>query len=177
VTVTTATLVGLQVTPAILSIPANTTQQLSAFGVYSDSTTVDITNSGLVSWIAINSATATVTNAGLVTGGASPGQTNISASIPTIPTIPTAYVSLNVTQTVLETIQVTASSSTVPLNTSTVTLTAIGTYSDHTTVNITNQVGWTTSPTGIATINSTGVVTGVKAGSTTATATLSGVPL
>jgi uncharacterized protein YjdB len=55
-------------------------------------------------------------------------------------------------------------------------LTATGTYSDATTADITNQVGWTSANTGVATIvSTTGVVTGVEVGSTTMTAAASGV--
>ena len=48
--------------------------------------------------------------------------------------------------------------------TNTVQFTATGTYSDNSTQNITNSVGWTSSSTGIATINASGLATGVAAG-------------
>ena len=53
--------------------------------------------------------------------------------------------------------------------------TATGTYSDGSTQNITSQTTWTSSNTGIATITSAGLATGINSGSTTITATLSGV--
>ena len=52
--------------------------------------------------------------------------------------------------------------------------TASGTYSDGTTRDITNQVTWTSLPTSAATINSSGLATGVAAGTATITAALSG---
>ena len=53
--------------------------------------------------------------------------------------------------------------------------TATGTYSDNSTQNITSQVFWASSSTTVATINASGLATGVSAGSTTISATLSGV--
>ena len=53
--------------------------------------------------------------------------------------------------------------------------TATGTYSDSSTQNITSQATWSSSNTGVATINSAGLATAVSAGSTTISATLSGV--
>ncbi len=53
--------------------------------------------------------------------------------------------------------------------------TAIGTYSDGSTVDVTSQVTWTSSDTSIATISSTGLASGVAAGSTDITMSMSGV--
>jgi hypothetical protein len=52
--------------------------------------------------------------------------------------------------------------------------TATGTYSDSTTQDITGQVTWASSNTGVATINSSGLASAVAAGSTTISAVLSG---
>ena len=49
--------------------------------------------------------------------------------------------------------------------------TATGTYSDNSTQNITAQVSWSSSITGVATINSSGVASGVATGSSIITAT------
>ncbi len=48
--------------------------------------------------------------------------------------------------------------------TNTLQFTATGTYSDNSTQNITSSVNWTSSSTGIATINASGLATGVAAG-------------
>ena len=53
--------------------------------------------------------------------------------------------------------------------------TATGTYSDGTIQNLSSQVTWTSSATAVATINSSGLATGVSAGTTTITAALAGV--
>ena len=53
--------------------------------------------------------------------------------------------------------------------------TAIGTYSDGSTQNVTSQAIWISSNTGVATINATGLAMGVATGITTISATLAGV--
>ena len=53
--------------------------------------------------------------------------------------------------------------------------TATGTYSDGSTQNITSQAAWTSSNTGVATINAAGLATGISTGATTISATLAGV--
>ena len=54
-------------------------------------------------------------------------------------------------------------------------ITAIGNYSDGSAQNLTSQATWTSSNTGIATINAAGMATGISAGATTISATLAGV--
>ncbi|MGZ6005649.1 MAG: N,N-dimethylformamidase beta subunit family domain-containing protein, partial [Candidatus Saccharimonadales bacterium] len=53
--------------------------------------------------------------------------------------------------------------------------TATGTYSDSSTQDLSNQVAWTSANTSVATISASGLATGVSAGSTTISASLSGV--
>ncbi|HYG36545.1 MAG TPA: DUF4082 domain-containing protein, partial [Clostridia bacterium] len=52
---------------------------------------------------------------------------------------------------------------------------ATGTYADGSTKDLTSQVGWNSSSTAVATINASGLATGVAAGTTTISANLSGV--
>jgi 6-phosphogluconolactonase (cycloisomerase 2 family) len=86
-TVTAATLVSIDVTPATATIRIGAThaQQYTATGHYSDLTTPDITT--LVTWNSATAATATISNAagtkGLATGLA-PGTTTITAALNTI---------------------------------------------------------------------------------------------
>src|SRR5208282_6033908 len=54
-------------------------------------------------------------------------------------------------------------------------MTATGTYQGGGTQNITTQATWTSTNTSVATVSSTGIVTAQGAGSTTITATLSGI--
>ena len=85
-------------------------------------------------------------------------------------------------------VQIVAGSSTIRLNSITVTpanstilsgisqqFTAIGNYSDGSAQNLTSQATWTSSNTGMATINAAGLATGGSAGATTISAALAGV--
>jgi hypothetical protein len=79
--VTSATLSSISVTPASGGINAGDTRQYAAVGTYSDATSQDITQ--LVTWASTVPATATISNAagsrGLATGVAT-GTTNITAT-------------------------------------------------------------------------------------------------
>jgi len=75
---------------------------------------------------------------------------------------------------VLQSIAVTPANQTIFVG-GTLPLTATGTYSNNTTKNLSGTVTWTTSPTGIASIGTTGVATGLATGNTTVTAALGGV--
>jgi hypothetical protein len=75
-TVTAATLSSLSVTPADPSIALGLTQQFSATGTYSDSSTKDLTASA--TWTTSNAAIATIDSAGLATAVAL-GSTTITA--------------------------------------------------------------------------------------------------
>ena len=57
----------------------------------------------------------------------------------------------------------------------TLQLTATGTYSDNSTQDLTAQVTWASSATAVASVDATGVVTGIDFGSATISATLGGV--
>ncbi|WP_234912964.1 Ig-like domain-containing protein, partial [Vibrio anguillarum] len=54
-------------------------------------------------------------------------------------------------------------------------LTAIATYSDTTSSDISSSVTWTPADTNTITVTSTGLITGVEVGSTTVTATKNGI--
>ncbi|WP_194862958.1 kelch repeat-containing protein [Myxococcus sp. AB036A] len=82
---------------------------------------------------------------------------------------------LNVTDARLLSLQVSPANASVPVGV-TQQFTAQGSYSDGTTVDVTNNATWTTSDAAIATVSSTGLGTGVAAGGPVAiTATLGGV--
>jgi uncharacterized protein DUF4082/Big-like domain-containing protein len=74
----------------------------------------------------------------------------------------------------LSSIAVTPTSPSIPAG-ATQQLTAIGTYGDSSTQDITSQVSWASSSTTTATISPGGLATGVAAGSSNVTASLSGI--
>jgi len=76
-TVTAPVLVSIAVTPANASLATGATQQFTATGTYSDSSTQNLTSS--VTWASTNTAVATITSAGLATGVAT-GSTTIRAT-------------------------------------------------------------------------------------------------
>jgi uncharacterized protein YjdB len=174
-TVTTTILVSIAVTPANPSIALGTTQQFTATGNYSDGSTLNLT--GSVTWISSVPAVATVSNTAPNVGLASSvgtGQTMITANSGSI----SGSTVLTVTPAALVSIIVTPSAPTIPLG-STRQFTAIGTYTDGSTQNITTTVAWSSSLPSVATISNTagtnGLASSVNAGQSTITATLGSV--
>ncbi len=170
VTVTPATLADLYISPALPRIGVGTTVQLSASGVWTDGTTADLT--GVVTWTSSAPAVATISNApssaGLATG-VSGGTATISISYGAL----TDSTVLTVTSAPMTALAVTPAGRTVPLNVR-LQFTAIATYADGTTQDLTTQVGWLSSDPAVASVSnaagSQGLATALSAGTTTVTA-------
>jgi uncharacterized protein YjdB len=171
VTVTDATLTSIDIGPA-LTLPAGVGKRLSATGTYSDLTTRDITAS--VTWTTSAPSVATVSNGGdsmaLVTSAAA-GLTTITATDPATGIAGSAAITVNSAQ--LVSIAITPNRPSVPLG-MTQQFTAVGTYTDATTQDVTASVNWSSSSASVATISTTGAATGLASamgtGSTTVTA-------
>jgi len=153
--------------PASLSV--GITEHFSAIGIYSDGTTADITSQAV--WISSSPAIATIFSNGIATGVAA-GATNITAALSGI-TSPAE--TLTVTSISLTSVKINPASPANLMIGSTQRFTAIGFYSDGSTVDITLQVNWTSSNNDIASILSNGTATGSAAGTTNIKATLSGI--
>ena len=172
-TVTAAALQSIAVTPSSPSIAKGTTVQFTAIGTYSDSTTQNLTSQ--VTWASGTPSVATITSpGGLATGDVLDGDVGdhgvVFSSGVTSPND-----TLTVTAAALQSIAVTPSSPSIAKGT-TVQFTAIGTYSDSTTQNLTSQVTWASGTPSVATISSPGgLATGVAMGTSVITASLSGV--
>ncbi|MCC2659173.1 MAG: hypothetical protein K0Q76_4281, partial [Panacagrimonas sp.] len=161
-----AELVSIEVTPADASLPAGVSQQYTATGLYSDSTSDDITAD--VSWSSADSDIASVDAAGIVTGETAGGPVDIRASLDGI----TGKTAVTVSNARLDSINVTPPTASVPAGL-TQKFTATGSYSDGSTLDISNLVSWSSSYAAVATINSTGLATAkVKSAGITITATL-----
>jgi uncharacterized protein YjdB len=172
-TVTSAILVSITVTPADPSIPSGRKQQFTATGTFSDSTTQDITLS--VGWGSSDSLVATISNVAGSQGLAKAtgvgttriiaidGGTGINGST-----------KLAVTPAVLVSITISPTNPTIAAGSSQAFL-ATGTYSDNSTRDITTVVTWKSSNTGVATISNAagtqGVANALSAGSATISAT------
>ncbi len=174
-TVSPATLVSLTInTGGNNTLVQGTTKPLTVIGTYSDGTTADLTNS--VAWTSSNNNTASVSNAAGTEGlvyGLNSGTVSITASIAGIST----SVNLNVEALTLSSITITGPSS---LEVSaTGSYTAIGTYNNGVTQNITHSVVWNSSNPNKALISNAdldrGVAYGQSTGNTSITASLGGV--
>ena len=165
--VTAAALKSITLAPTNPSIAATTTKQFTATGHFSDGDAHDVTQQA--TWTSTTQAAATVGPSGLAAGVAA-GSTTISASLTGV----TGTTTLSVTSHTLQSIQVTPASPQVAVGL-TVALKATGTFSDSTTQDLTGQATWSSSSTTVATVAATGIVNGVKVGSSTIAAAFSGV--
>ncbi|MGD0760582.1 MAG: Ig-like domain-containing protein [Candidatus Sulfotelmatobacter sp.] len=164
-TVTSATLTSISVTPLSALIPLGTVQQFTATGTFSDSTTQDIT--GTVVWSASPTSVASITVSGLATGK-DLGTVTITATSGAI----NNSVMATVNAADLSSIAVLPATSTIAQGT-TQQFSAIGTFDDGSTHNLTAQVAWSSSLPAAASIgSSTGLAKGLSQGTTTITATL-----
>src|SRR5208283_3424992 len=166
-TVTSATLQSIAVTPASPSIAKGLTQQFNATGTYSDGSTQNITTS--VTWASATTSVATIgAGTGLATG-ASVGTSQITATQGSTVSPPAT---LTVTAATLQSISVTPASPSIAKGL-TQQFNATGTYSDGSTQNITTSVTWASATTSVATIGAgTGLATGASVGTSQITATL-----
>ena len=169
-TVTAATLQSIAITPSNPSISPSQTQQFTATGTYSDGSTKNITTT--VTWASSNNAVATIgTSTGLATGMTA-GTSQITA---TLGSVVSPNDTLTVTAITLQSIAVAPANPSISPS-KTQQFTAAGTYSDGSTKNITTTVTWASSNNAVATIGtSTGLATGVTAGTSQITATLGSV--
>ena len=166
-TVTSATLVSVAVTPANPSIVKGQTEQFTATGTFSDNSTQNLTSS--VVWTSQTPGVVTITAGGLATGVAS-GTSKIEAASGAID----GTTNLTVTAPTLVSIAVTPADPSI-VKGQTEQFTATGTLSDHSTQNLTSTATWTSQTTAVATIAAGGLATGVKAGTSKIQAASGGV--
>ncbi len=153
-----------------------TTQQLIAYGQYSDQSTVDVTDQ--VNWGSSNTSVARVSNAdgskGLITA-LSAGLVTVTAQLDSIQ----SNQALEITAAVLQQIQITASSTDTFYINQQRSLIAEGSYSDGSTQILTGQVQWVSSSDQVVTVSnaseSQGLMTALSAGSASVSASFAGV--
>ncbi|MBJ6956622.1 Ig-like domain-containing protein [Vibrio cholerae] len=164
VNVSAACITSIQVTPSPVNVAKGQTQQLTATATFSDATSSDVSTS--VTWTPIDTATATVSSAGLLSA-VKVGNTTLTA---TKDSVTSNTVDVNVSAAFITSIQVTPS----PVNVAkgqTQQLTATATFSDATSSDVSTSVTWTPIDTATATVSSAGLLSAVKVGNTTLTAT------
>ena len=169
-TVSSSSLVLIAVTPANPSIALGTGQQFAAVGLLSDGTTQDIT--GFAHWTSSAADVSTISDSLPTTGlalGQAVGATTIAASVNSIGDSTT----LTVTPAALVSISVSPASASIPLGANQ-QFTAVGTFSDGTTQDLTTSVAWGSSPTPVAVISNDvgnqGLAVSAGVGTTTITA-------
>jgi urocanate hydratase len=170
-TVTSATLVSIAVTPPTPSIADGLSEQFTATGTYTDNSTQNITTQ--VSWASSDTSVSTISNAAGTQGFASSlaaGSTTISAASGSI----SGSTTLTVTSATLVSITVTPGNPSIADGV-TEQFTAIGTYTDNSTQNLTTQVTWSSTDTNVATVSnaagSQGMASAAAVGSTNISAT------
>ena len=146
VTVTSATLVSVAITPSSPRFADGTAQQFTVTGTFSDGTTQDLT--GQASFSSSNAAIVSV-SAGGIAQGVSPGTAQI---LSTVDGITGRTQSVTVTAATLVSIAVTPNSASIADGTSQ-QFTAIGTFSDGSTQDLSSQAVWTSSNAQALTIN------------------------
>ena len=168
VTDATLTVGGLTITVPPLTLAAGQSSQLAASGAYGDGTTKDVTHD--VHWSSSDPAIATVSLTGLVTAVA-PGTATITGTLDG----QSATLSVTVTNATLNVGGLTITTPPVTLAAGQGSqLAASGSYSDGTTTDVTANVQWSSDNPAVATVDASGLVTGVAPGTATITGTLDG---
>ncbi len=160
--VTQAVLNSVVITPESLELPAGLTHQYNAVAHFSDSEEIDITVDSEAVWNSSNSSVATIDRRGVVTALTS-GNTNISVSYKSVTS---NDIVLTVTPEAL--ISITVSPSDVSLEIGekhSVTIAAVGHYTDGLERDITGKASWIGQTTSVATVTA-GKIIGASLGAT-----------
>ncbi len=166
-TITDAIATKVSIIPPTTKLAKGLTLRLQAIATLSDDTTKDVSTQA--NWQSSNPTVLSVDDQGKATAIAA-GDATVTATVQGI-TGQTTVSAVDLTVSQLQIIP-----ATVQLAIGTTTrLTAIATFADQSTQDVSSQVGWLSSNTAVATVDSTGLVTGVAAGSTTLSASLLGV--
>jgi uncharacterized protein YjdB len=164
VAVTSAVLTAINVGVQSPSLATGSTEQVTATGVYSDSSTQALTS--LVTWNSSDPTIATVIGGGLLSA-VKPGSVAVMATMSGVSGTGTVVV----TAPSISSITITPPAFSIASG-QRKQLSAVGVYSDGTSHDVTSQATWNTLNFSNATVNSSGLVTGVSAGNATITATI-----
>ncbi|TCT58380.1 Ig-like domain-containing protein [Vibrio crassostreae] len=154
-----------------LTLAAGNKQPFEAVGHYSDGSSRTLTGFNVSDWHTSDLDTGYFNTPGVLVGGDSPGIVQVTA---TKDGITSNAVSVNVTAAVITAIQVTPATVNIARG-QTQQLTAIATYTDNSSSDISSSATWTSDDINTATVTSTGLLTGVDVGTITVTATKDGI--
>jgi hypothetical protein len=163
VTVSGATLVSIGISPASPSINNGKSQQFTAIGTYNDGSTQDIT--GKVSWSGAVPGVLDLSSTGLAIARGV-GTARVMAMFGSV----TGSDTVTVSGATLVSIAITPANPSI-INGKSQPLTAMGTYNDGTTQDITGKVSWSGAVPGVLDLSIVGLVTARGAGTATITAT------
>jgi len=170
-TVTDATLQSIAVSPANASVADTTKLNYTATGSFSDGSTEDLTTQ--LTWsVQGNTGAASVNSKGLLTGS-SPGSITVTTSSPSTLGSISGSTGATVTPATLQTIAVTPATAFIPPGV-TFAFSAIGTFSDGSTQDVSAQAVWTSDFENVTTVKSA-VATGQGVGQSTITAKLGAI--
>jgi uncharacterized protein YjdB len=164
-TVTPATLSGVSISPLNSSLPLGAPLTFAATGTYTDATSGPITDT--VTWSSSDPTVASVSNAALEHGKITTGVVGTTTITATIGAL-TASTMLTITPAAVDFITITPANSQIATQTM-AQMTAVATYTDGQTQNVTNVATWGSS-TGAAAFGSPGIVTGTGVGMTVVSA-------
>lgn len=168
VTVTSATLISIAVSPATSTVPISGIQSFMATATYSDGSIRDVTPYS--DWTSASAGVASIVQASGIATGVGSGLSLITASFAG----KTSSANLTVTSAFLVSIAVAPAIASVPMG-STQALLARATYSDGSIVDITTTAVWSSNAPLVVAVAKTGVATGVSAGSADISAAVGGM--
>jgi hypothetical protein len=164
-TITSASAASIVIAPTNVSLPLGLTQQFTAIATFDDGTNQDVTSSA--TWKSSTSSIASITTSGLVVAR-NVGTTNISATFQTVSDSTT----LTVNAANLNSISIKPANASIAQGTR-IQLSAIGTFNDGGTRDVTHNASWVVSdPTIVSIGTSNGFVVGLAPGLVTVTASL-----
>jgi hypothetical protein len=151
--VSSGTLSSITISPTSPSIPNHTKQQFVATGHYTDGSSSDIT--AIVSWTSSSTAVASISNGPFIYGQASASSAGMTTIKATDSSGLFATTTLTVTSATLVSIEVTPNPANIQVGL-TQQMTAVGTFSDNSTKDITIEVTWTVVNGALASAINTG---------------------
>ncbi|HAS6346005.1 TPA: hypothetical protein I7243_22350 [Vibrio vulnificus] len=165
--ITDAVLTNIQLSPLVSNVPAGSSQQYTATGIFTNSTTQDL--SSLVNWLGSDASVAVVDANGYATG-VTQGSITITANLNGVTS---EVATLNVTEPTLVSVEISHITHSEPVGYSE-QVNAVATYSDGSSADITNSATWVSSNTSVATVTQ-GLVQAVNPGDSIITAVFGGV--
>ncbi|MGL5757285.1 Ig-like domain-containing protein [Plesiomonas sp.] len=160
----------VQITPADISIPIGLAQQMKATLVFSDNSTQDVTDEPALTWSIDNNELADIDDTGLIIG-LQKGVIIVNGTINFNHQIMTGNTSLSITDSIVTALQITPSSSSLPVGLSQ-QMKADALLSDKSTINVTTHPNtrWSVNDSALATINASGLLTAIGKGNVIVTA-------